>query len=159
MIFGAGSRNAVVAAQRGASLASAHSTLALLPLRAAGYASVSGADPRVGAARTVDASRSCLAALGAAGRGARWTRDALAINAVAATALTVSVAGYVIRSTAHTSHALMPLRAAACASASAAHLASGTTTAAQTGFVRGTTHTSASVGVASEALAAITRSG
>jgi len=41
---------------------------------------------RGGAARAIHASRSCLAALGVAGRGARWTRGARAINAVAATA-------------------------------------------------------------------------
>jgi hypothetical protein len=118
MIFGAGSRNAAAAAQRGASLALALPTLAHLPLRAAGYASASVADPhvgatrtidasrsclaalgaadlRVGAARIIDASRSCLAALGAAGRGARWTRGARVINAVAATALSVGGASVV----------------------------------------------------------------
>jgi hypothetical protein len=91
MIWGAGSRNAAAVAQRGATRAFAHLTHTLLPFRAAGYASVSGADPHVGAARTIHASRlSCLAAgdasASAAGRAASWTCGTLAINAVATTA-------------------------------------------------------------------------
>ena len=64
MIRGAGRINAVAVAQRGASLASALPTLAAHPpLRAAGAGNASAADPHVGAARPVHASRlSCLAA-------------------------------------------------------------------------------------------------
>jgi hypothetical protein len=98
-----------------------------LPLRAAELALKGAAEPRAGAARrrgvyatlswlaavlgtarvaahilveaarAIHASRSCLAALGAAGRGARWTLGTRAINAVAATALTTSGAGGPIR--------------------------------------------------------------
>jgi hypothetical protein len=101
--------------------------IAHLPLRAAELAKATAAHPRAGAARrrgvyatlswlaavlgtarvaahilveaarAIHASRSCLAALGAAGRGARWTLGTRAINAVAATALTTSGAGGPIR--------------------------------------------------------------
>jgi hypothetical protein len=189
MIWGAGSRNAVAVAQRGASRAFARLIHTLLPFRAAGYASANGADPRVGAARTIHAScLSCLAAgdasASAAGRAASWTCGTRAINAVAATAVIAGVAGAANRSARcalavciaeepatavsvdgavpATSGTTVPVHAGLArgtATGRAAHLIIRAARPVEAGFARGTTHTGASAGVACEALAAITRSG
>jgi hypothetical protein len=180
MIWGAGSRNAVAVAQRGASRAFAHLTHTLLPFRAAGYARASVADPRVGAARTIHAScLSCLAAGDASASAADliiWA--ARPVHASLARG-TTGCATHVGIGTTTAVHAGLTRGTAGCATDLArgttvpvhAGLARGTATGraahliiraarpVEAGFARGTTHTGASAGVACEALAAITRSG
>jgi hypothetical protein len=156
MIRGAGRINAVAVAQRGANRALALPTLAAHPpLRAAGYASASGAHLRVGAARTIHASRlSCLAAGYASASAAHLINWAARPVHAGFARGTTGCATHVGIGTTTALHAGLTR---GTATGRAADLIIDTTTAVHAGLTRGTTHTGASAGVACEASAAITR--